>query len=283
MDDAAIKKAIELFGNARLQHTFLGVDVPPELHPQTVAEGYAIQEGVVEHLLANGFGSRDEIGIKIGLTSKENREIWGGEAHLGANHPTMNFIWKMYHEHADLKWEDYHQLFVECEFGVRMARDCPASDAPYTKESIADYVDACMAGIELVDPSVDYRQTPAPGIPLALADNAANSGGVFGKGTTEWRDLDIPNIMGKMEIDGEEMETGPSSRLDVSGTTQNHPSGSLTMDTRSKKRSSCSVMHAFKHTFLAGNVPPELHPRRRPNAIQEGVVEHARQRFRQPR
>ena len=209
MDDAAIKKAIELFGNARLKHTFLGGDVPPELHPQTVAEGYAIQEGVVDYLLANGFGSRDEIGIKIGLTSKENREIWGGEAHLGANHPTMNFIWKMYHEHADLKWEDYHQLFVECEFGVRMGRDCPASDAPYTQESIAEYVDVCMAGIELVDPCVDYRQTPAPMIPLALADNAANSGGVFGKGTTEWRDLDIPNIKGTMVIDGEEMETGP--------------------------------------------------------------------------
>ena len=214
MDDAAIKKAIELFGNARLKHTFLGGDVPPELHPQTVAEGYAIQEGVVDYLIANGFGTRDEIGIKIGLTSKENREIWGGEAHLGANHPTMNFIWKMYHEHADLKWDDYHQLFVECEFGVRMGRDCPASDAPYTQESIAEYIDVCMAGIELVDPSVDYRQTPAPMIPLALADNAANSGGVFGKGTTEWRDLDIPNIKGTMVIDGEEMETGPSSRLD---------------------------------------------------------------------
>ena len=213
MDDAAIKKAIELFGNARLKHTFLAGNVPPELHPQTAAEGYAIQEGVVEHLLANGFGSRDEIGIKIGLTSKENRALWG-EEFLGVDHPTMNFVWKMYHEHADLKWEDYYQLLVECEFGVRMARDCPASDAPYTKESIADYVDACMAGIELVDPSVDYRQTPAPMIPLVLADNAANSGAVFGKGTTEWRDLDIPNIMGKMEIDGEEMETGPSSRLD---------------------------------------------------------------------
>ena len=58
MDDTAIKNAIELFGNARLKHTFLGGDVPPELHPQIVAEGYAIQEGVIDYLLANGFGSR---------------------------------------------------------------------------------------------------------------------------------------------------------------------------------------------------------------------------------
>ena len=35
-------------------------------------------------MLANGFGSRDEIGLKIGLTSKENRALGDRDLSLAA-------------------------------------------------------------------------------------------------------------------------------------------------------------------------------------------------------
>lgn len=214
MDDAAIQRATEYFGNARLNHTFLGESLDPELHPVTLEDSYKIQDGVVALLRERGVAVGNETGVKIGLVTAENREVWGGEDGIGIPHPTTSIIYNVYHEHVDLHAKDFRDLYVECEVAVRMSKECPASDAPYTKDSVGDYVGEVMAGIEIVDWSIEYR---ALGHHMGLvinADNAANSGGVFGKGTAAWRDLDLASLHGRMEFDGREIAAGIAADLD---------------------------------------------------------------------
>ena len=214
MDDAAIRRAIELFGNARLNHTYLGEELDPELHPGTLEDSYKIQDGVVAFMRERGAAVGNEIGVKIGLVTAENREVWGGEDGIGIPHPTTSIIYNVYHDHVDLHAKDFRDLYVECEVAVRMAQQCPASDAPYTKDSIGDYVGEVMAGIEVVDWSIGYRSLGHHMGLVINADNAANSGGVFGKGTADWRDLDLSKLFGRMDFDGREIASGIAADLD---------------------------------------------------------------------
>jgi 2-keto-4-pentenoate hydratase len=214
MDDAAIRRAIELFGNARLNHTYLGESLDPELHPEKLEDSYKIQDGVVAYMRERGAAVGNETGIKIGLVTAENREVWGGEDGIGIPHPTTSIIYNVYHDHVDLHAKDFRDLYVECEVAVRMKQQCPASDAPYSKESIGDYVGEVMAGIEVVDWSIGYRSLGHHMGLVINVDNAANSGGVFGVGTADWRDLDLSKLHGRMDFNGREIASGIAADLD---------------------------------------------------------------------
>ena len=126
--------------------------LPPELAPRTAEEAYAIQDSFVA-LRAQQLGAI--AGYKIALSSKEMQEF------VGVNEPQGGVMLEstLHRTPAKLRAMDYVHLIVEFEIAVQMAADLPVADAPYSRASVAPFVQAVMPAIELADDRhADYRQ-----------------------------------------------------------------------------------------------------------------------------
>ena len=114
---------------------------------------------------------------------------------------------------ARVRHADYLHVGVECEIAVRLGRDLPAAGAPYTRAAVAEAVEACMAGMEIVDDRyVDYKSMDTPTL---IADDFFDAGCVLGAPLTDWRSMDLAALTGVTLINGVEVGRGRSA--DVMG------------------------------------------------------------------
>jgi 2-oxo-3-hexenedioate decarboxylase/2-keto-4-pentenoate hydratase len=112
-----------------------------------------------------------------------------------------------------LRHDGFVRVGVECEIVVRLGADLRASSAPFTRDSVADAVEACMPGMELVDDRyVDYRTLDTATL---IADDFFDAGCVLGEPVPGWRSLDLGKVVGVTLINGIEVGRGRGS--DVMG------------------------------------------------------------------
>lgn len=189
--------------------------LPEPLAPRDAADAYAIQEAF-RALRAGTLGPI--AGHKVALTSTVMQKMvsfhspFSGPIHAGIIHQSP----------AQLKYSDYGRLGIECELAAFLGKDLPAENAPYSREQIADAVEALMPAFELVDDrNADYTKISSLILTL-IADNAWNGGIVLGKPQTNWRSLDLAAIRGVLTINGE--VAGEGFGRDVLG----HPFEALT-------------------------------------------------------
>ena len=218
---------------ARQDHNLI-LDMPDELVPRSEEEGYAVQDEVLSwHKAHEG----DEVGgYKAGMVSYRNRELMGGSEVIGYDNPLFAGLRNstIYRDEAVMKIADYCPPKdppsdvdfsvvmgprVESEFAVRMGEDVPVDGAPYSRDSISEFVAECMAGIELVDPRMEYTDYGIPNGGLMIADYGGNWGAVFGHGRVDWQHLDLAALRTRIVIDGKEVDTGTGADLAV------HPPG----------------------------------------------------------
>jgi len=109
---------------------------------------------------------------------------------------------------AKLRAMDYVHLIVEFEIAVQMAADLPVADAPYTRSSVAPFVQAVMPAIEIADDrDADYGQLARHPLEL-IADNGWNEGAVLGVPVTNWSALDLAAVRGIATINGKVVGEG---------------------------------------------------------------------------
>ena len=169
--------------------------LPPEFAPRTAEEAYAIQDSFVA-LRAQQLGAI--AGYKIALSSKEMQEF------VGVNEPQAGVMLEstLRRTPAKLRAMDYVHLIVEFEIAVQMAADLPAADAPYSRGSVAPFVQAVMPAIEIADDrNADYTELARHLFEL-IADNGWNEGAVLGMPVTKWRNLDLGALRGVATING---------------------------------------------------------------------------------
>ncbi len=212
MEEPSIEKAAQLLCDARLsQARFAGL--PDGLRPVDQAEAYAIQEALHAKLEAAGRGPL--VGYKIGCTTPVMQRF------LGIDNPCAGGVLAAGVRQQDgrLRHRDFLRVGVECEIAVALARDLPATGAPYDRHNVGDAVGACMAAIEVVDDRYEnYRALD----PLTLvADDFFHAGCVLGRAVADWRSLDLPALAGRMLINGDEVGSGQGG--DVLG----HPLSAL--------------------------------------------------------
>ena len=176
--------------------------------PQTMAEAYAVQAGMVS-MLAETRGPA--AGYKIAYTSAVMRERTGvGQPCYGRIPASM-----VYNSPATVESSGYGGIGIECEVAVKLGADLPASGAPYTRESIAEYIEWLAASFELVDrrdaPSLDGQM---PEI-CSIVTNISNGGAVLGEPIKDWQSIDLTASRGTMSINGEIVGEGVGS--DVMG------------------------------------------------------------------
>jgi len=174
-------------------------NLPADIAPGNIAQAYAAQLALVR-LLTPRKGK--VAGLKIATTTKIMQQL------MGIDHPCGGTIFEktVHKSPATLRLSDYQHVVIECELAVQLARDLPASAAPYTGQSVAHAVGAAMPAFELIeDRNADYKTTSALSM---IADNCWNAGIVIGP--------DVPfdparppvGTLGRLAINGRESREG---------------------------------------------------------------------------
>jgi 2-keto-4-pentenoate hydratase len=169
--------------------------LPAPIAPRDMDEAYAAQDALIALREAGGQGAL--AGWKVALTSKVMQEM------VGIGHPSEGPIRapQVQNIRGEIDSADFVDLAVETEIAVRLGKDLPAQGTPYTRESVAEAVAACMAATEIVDlRKIDYK---AMTIELLIADGSMNRGCVLGPPVEDWRGLDLGALPGRMKINGE--------------------------------------------------------------------------------
>src|SRR6202453_660954 len=176
------------------------IDPAEDMRPDNEFEAYAFQAAVNRQLSQSGLGL--PVGHKIGCTTPVM------QAYLGISNPCAGEIFAatVVESRGVVSRARYRRLGVECEIAIGLSRDVAADEAPFTRESIASYVDAVMAGIEIVDDR--YRDFRLLGAPTLIADNFFNAGCVLGEPIRDWRRLDLGRLEGRTLINGREAGRG---------------------------------------------------------------------------
>ncbi|MFQ5959059.1 MAG: 2-keto-4-pentenoate hydratase [Alphaproteobacteria bacterium] len=199
-------RAAELLAAARLACTPIE-PLPADCRPRDEAEGYAVQEALHGRLAAAGRGA--VVGYKIGCTTPVMQAL------LDIDFPCAGGVFSttVHHGAAVLRHADFVSPGVETEIAVRLGADLAADAAPFTPDTAAEAVDACMVAIELVD--LRYADYRAMGVPTLIADDFFGAGCVLGEPVSDWRDLDLAAATGVTTIDG--IEAGRGKGADVMG------------------------------------------------------------------
>jgi 2-keto-4-pentenoate hydratase len=182
--------------HAKRQRRETVTPLPPEIAPQTDAEGAAVQRA-----LARQTGAEPPGGFKIGATARRMQE------YLGLSGPAAGFmaIGGLHPSGVTLRFGDFVNPGVECELAVRLARRLPPG--PCTPEQAAGAVGELFAGIEIVENR--YGDLAELGTPTLIADQVFHAAAVLGDaalgdgGTTDWRTLDVAALPGRITVDGQ--------------------------------------------------------------------------------
>lgn len=182
--------------------------LPGPWNIDTIADAYAVQREYLKLLTAQ---QGRVAGYKLAYTTPTMQQQAGWhEPCAGALTATT-----IYHSPATLKAADFRRLGIECEVGVQLAWELPASGAPYTRESVAEAVGAVMTAFEVIDMRLPEGMHGLDRTLTSVATNISNAGAILGPPVGDWRGLDLAAARGWASINGVEVGSGYGS--DVMG------------------------------------------------------------------
>jgi 2-keto-4-pentenoate hydratase len=160
------------------------------LAPKTPEAGYALQKEIALRL-----GGLPPAGFKIGATTAQM------QAYLGLSGPAGGFVPKagLRTSPANVRHADYVDPGIECEVGLRLARDIPPG--PCSRAQAAAAVGEVFAALEIVDRR--YGDLAVLGTPTLIADQVFHAGGVLGAPAADWHALDLAATRGRISVDGQ--------------------------------------------------------------------------------
>ncbi len=178
------------------------------LLPESINEAYEIQVAF-QGALKREYG--DVAGYKIAYTTTALQQA------SGISEPVAGLILanNVRHSPAVLNSADFLQPGIECEVGVRLGADLPASGAPYDRDRVSEAVEAVMTAFEVVDNRRTQGQDTQTQLLTTISSNILNAGVVLGDAVSDWRGIHLAGCRGYMEINGELVGEGMGS--DVMG------------------------------------------------------------------
>jgi 2-oxo-3-hexenedioate decarboxylase/2-keto-4-pentenoate hydratase len=193
----------EILARQRLSLSPIALDA--DQRPASEAEAYALQARVNALLTGTRLGA--VAGHKIGCTTAVMQSF------LGIDNPCAGEVFSgtVFRDPAIVSRAGHCKLGVECEIVVEIGKDIEPQRKTHTRRSVAEHVEAVMAGIEIVDDRYgDYR---ALGANTLIADNFFNAGCVLGAPHRDWRQLDLASALGQMHINGSEVGRGTGAAV----------------------------------------------------------------------
>lgn len=190
-----IERASGLLLEARLAARTIPA-IPEDCRPATLADAYAVQARLVERL------GRGVAGWFCACTSLEIQGILG----LDAPYYGRLLAGAVLSSPAELRAADLPPLCLECEFGFSLARDLPASGAPYGRDEVAAAVAAVHPTIEVV--AGHLEDWPSQDVFSVIADNGTDGRLVHGAGFADWRDIDLAAVAVSLTVNGRRERQG---------------------------------------------------------------------------
>jgi 2-keto-4-pentenoate hydratase len=186
--------------------------LPDDIAPRNEVDGYRIQRALHDLLLPSAGAM---VGYKIGCTSDVMQQ------YLGIPHPCGGGVFArgVHESGVRLPLRDFVHVGVECEIAVRLGRDLPPAQAPFTAEAVASAIEAYCPAIEIVDER--YADWSSLGAPTLVADDFFAAGCVLGKPVARSAAPDLPALVGRAIVNG--VEAGRGTGADVLG----HPHNPL--------------------------------------------------------
>jgi 2-keto-4-pentenoate hydratase len=181
MNAEAIDLAARCLRDARLGNYQI-VALPEEAKPQTLADGYAVQERLLELL------GTEPTGWLLGLTNPYMQRNF----HVDQPYYARLLASNLHRGPARLRGDAFLTRGIECEVAFRMARDLPPRGHAYTVEEVADTVAAMLPAIEVVN--AHFIDWLALDLPSVIADNGTDGALVCGVEQTDWRVIDRVNL-----------------------------------------------------------------------------------------
>ena len=170
----------------------------PAEAPATAAEGYALQDKILQRL---GIAIA---GWKVGASSPD------AEPQAG---PILADRLKASPASFALPPNAFRT--VEAEIAFRVGRDLPTRAQPYAADEVWDAMASLHVGIEILESSfVDRRKIPEHAV---LGDLLNNGGYAYGAALSDWRALDLATPQAILFFDGNEI------RRAKAGTPGGHP------------------------------------------------------------
>jgi len=199
-----VTTAAELLAQARINHRRLP-ELPAGTRPKTSGEAYAVQDGLVERLLAHYGGS--VIGYKIACTNIT------AQRQLNVDAPFAGRLLSafLFENPARVDASKFFMRVVEAEFAFEMARDLPPTSAARSRQEIAAAVKGVLPGIEIVDSRFDDWTTI--GAPSLIADNACNAAWAKGRLLTDWQSLDLAAQAVRVTVNGKVLREGSGGNV----------------------------------------------------------------------
>lgn len=174
-------EAAQLLIAARKQNRL--IELPASLKPQSLEEGYTIQDRIIKNI---GIPQK---GWKVAITSDALMRKAGVSEPVSA--PLFErWVYSAPHTVVDGVPTLYG---FEFEFAFQMAKDLPLGEQPYTREEIQAAVGSMHLAIEPV--GTRYLQGPmSSGVPQFAADHGGNFGFVYGPVIPNWQDIDLTKV-----------------------------------------------------------------------------------------
>jgi 2-keto-4-pentenoate hydratase len=178
MNREATQRAAALLWQTRLEERRIDV-LPPEIRPASLAEGYAIQEAMLD------LAQQPAIGWKIAATSA------AGQKHIGVTEPLAGRLFRDFvlGDGARRPIARNHMRVAEAEFAFKMAHDLPPRGREYDMREVCDAVAAMHLAIEV--PDARYEVFDTIGAPSICADCAFHAWFVLGPSVPDWRGVDL--------------------------------------------------------------------------------------------
>ena len=202
----ATAEAARLLADARTSRTPIAL-LPEAIRPADEAAAYRVQDALHALLARTALGA--QAGHKIGCTTAVMQR------YLGIANPCAGgfFAADVHRSGTTLPPQRFRRVGIECEIAVRLGRDLPAAEAPFTPARAAAAIDSAMAAIELVDDRyVAWRETDTPTL---IADDFFAAGCVLGAPVAAARLPDLATVEGTTTING--TQAGQGRGADVLG------------------------------------------------------------------
>lgn len=179
MQETAIRSAADLLHGLWINNGRIA-SIPPEIRPQSRAEGYAVQALLEERSAAPLFG------WKIAATSA------AGQAHIAVDGPLAGRILaeRLIEPGETCPFANNLMQVAELEFAFRMGRTLEPRAKAYSESEVMDAVASLHLAIEIPDSRYDVFEEA--GAPQLIADNACADYFVVGpEVAADWRSMDL--------------------------------------------------------------------------------------------
>lgn len=169
--------------------------------PQTLDEGYAVQDAIIERI-----GS-PVLGWKAALT---NAAIM---RRMNADEPALGPLFEewTYRSGESIPTPENCLRRIECEYAFRLARGLSARAEPYGVDEVRRAVGSLHPAMEIVHSRV--AGAFEVGAPVLVADHCVNFAFVYGAGVADWHGFDLIDQPITLFVDGEAAVRGSGAAV----------------------------------------------------------------------